>query len=77
MELANVLPEEMVFPYDFGFVPSTLGADGDPLDVLILMDVSVVPGCVITARLVGRSRKTGRVTTALLQLPHMLNCTTQ
>ena len=53
MELANVLPEGMVFPYDFGFVPSTLGADGDPLDVLILMDVSVVPGCVITARLVG------------------------
>jgi inorganic pyrophosphatase len=53
MELATVLPEGMVFPYDFGFVPSTLGDDGDPLDVLILMDVSVVPGCVITARLVG------------------------
>jgi inorganic pyrophosphatase len=53
MELATVLPEGMVFPYDFGFIPSTLGDDGDPLDVLILMDVPVVPGCVITARLVG------------------------
>jgi inorganic pyrophosphatase len=53
MELATVLPEGMVFPYDFGFVPSTLGDDGDPLDVLILMDAPVVPGCVITARLVG------------------------
>lgn len=53
MELATVLPEGMVFPYDFGFIPSTLGDDGDPLDVLILMDVPVVPGCIITARLVG------------------------
>lgn len=43
----------MVFPYDFGFIPSTLGADGDPLDILILMETSVVPGCILTARLLG------------------------
>src|SRR4051812_1919996 len=42
--LGNVLPEGMIFPYDFGFLPSTLGEDGDPLDVLVLMDTSVVPG---------------------------------
>jgi inorganic pyrophosphatase len=53
MELSTVLPEGMIFPYDFGFVPSTLGDDGDPLDVLVLMDTSVVPGCVIRAKLVG------------------------
>jgi inorganic pyrophosphatase len=53
MELATVLPEGMVFPYDFGFVPSTLGEDGDPLDVLILMDSPVIPGCVVTTRLIG------------------------
>jgi inorganic pyrophosphatase len=41
------------FPYDFCFVPSTLGDDGDPLDVLILMDSPVIPGCVVTARLIG------------------------
>jgi len=52
-DLATVLPEGMVFPYDFGFVPSTLGEDGDPLDVLVLMDAPVMPGCVIRARLVG------------------------
>src|ERR1700740_3147507 len=46
----RVLPEGMSFPYDFGFVPSTLGEDGDPLDVLVLMDAPVVPGCVIRAR---------------------------
>jgi inorganic pyrophosphatase len=53
LELGTVLPEGMVFPYDFGFVPSTLGEDGDPLDVLILMDAPVVPGCIVRAKLLG------------------------
>jgi len=53
LDLATVLPEGMIFPYDFGFVPSTLGEDGDPLDILVLMDAPVVPGCVIRTRLVG------------------------
>jgi len=53
MQLSTVLPEGMVFPYDFGFIPSTLGQDGDPLDILILMDQPVVPGCVVRARLIG------------------------
>ena len=33
--------------------PSTLGEDGDPLDILVLMEASVIPGCVIRALLVG------------------------
>jgi inorganic pyrophosphatase len=41
------------FPYDFGFIPRTLGGDGDPLDVLVLMDESAFPGCVIRCRLIG------------------------
>jgi inorganic pyrophosphatase len=41
------------FSYDFGFIPSTIGDDGDPLDVLVLMEASVIPGCVVRARLVG------------------------
>ena len=53
MQLSTVLPEGMVFPYDFGFIPSTLGQDGDPLDILVLMDQPVVPGCVVRARLIG------------------------
>ncbi len=36
--LGGVLPEGMSFPYDFGFLPSTLGGDGDPLDVMLLID---------------------------------------
>src|ERR1022692_1989775 len=51
LELATALPEGMVFPYDFGFVPATIGQDGDPLDVLVLMDAPVAPGCVIRGRL--------------------------
>ncbi|HVU11638.1 MAG TPA: inorganic diphosphatase [Phototrophicaceae bacterium] len=51
--LSKVLPAGSTFPYDFGYVPSTVGADGDPLDVLVLMDEIVFPGCLITARLVG------------------------
>jgi len=51
--LKAVLPEGMVFPHAFGFVPSTRGDDGDPLDVLILMDVTVFPGCLVPARLIG------------------------
>lgn len=56
LELSTVLPEGMNFPFDFGFVPSTIGADGDPLDVLVLMDAPVVPRCVIRGRLLGAIR---------------------
>ncbi len=52
-ELAAVLPEGSLFPYDFGFIPSTLGEDGDPLDVLVLLDVPVHTGCLVTSRLIG------------------------
>lgn len=52
-ELKKVLPAGMAFPYDFGFVPSTRGGDGDPLDVLVLMDEPAFAGCKLTCRLVG------------------------
>ena len=51
--LAGVMPEGSSFPFDFGFIPSTLGQDGDPLDVLVLMDEPAPVGCVLTVRLVG------------------------
>ena len=43
----------MTFPYDFGFLPQTLAADGDPLDVLLLMDEPAYPGVVVRSRLIG------------------------
>ncbi|MGY2049135.1 inorganic diphosphatase [Methylobacterium sp. JK268] len=48
-----VLPEGTSFPYDFGMIPSTKGADGDPLDVLLLLDAPAFPGCMLEARLIG------------------------
>jgi inorganic pyrophosphatase len=52
-KLGGVLPAGAVFPFDFGFVPSTLGGDGDPLDVLLLMDEPAFVGCLVPARLIG------------------------
>jgi inorganic pyrophosphatase len=51
--LKKVLPEGMAFPHDFGFIPSTEGDDGDPIDVLVLMDQPVFTGCLVKARLIG------------------------
>src|ERR1700694_401208 len=51
--LKKVLPEGMVFPHDFGFIPSTRGQDGDPIDVLVLMDQPAFTGCLVPSRLGG------------------------
>jgi inorganic pyrophosphatase len=52
-QLKKVLPAGMAFPYDFGFVPSTVADDGDPVDVLVLMDEPAFPGCLLRCRLIG------------------------
>jgi inorganic pyrophosphatase len=41
------------YPGDYGFIPSTLGDDGDPLDVLVLVDAPSFPGCVMEVRPIG------------------------
>lgn len=51
--LGGLLPEGMMFPFDFGFIPSTLGDDGDPLDILVLMDAPAHVGCLIDVRIIG------------------------
>jgi inorganic pyrophosphatase len=51
--LKTVLPAGMAFPYDFGFLPSTKGGDGDPVDVLVLMDEPAFPGCLLKCRIIG------------------------
>jgi inorganic pyrophosphatase len=60
--LGGVLPAGAVFPFDFGFVPQTLGEDGDPLDVLLIMDEPAFTGCLVPARLIGviRANQTER-----------------
>jgi inorganic pyrophosphatase len=51
--LKRVLPAGMAFPYDFGFIPSTKAEDGDPTDVLVLMDEPAFPGCLLKCRVIG------------------------
>ncbi len=51
--LGGLLPEGLSFPFDFGFVPSTVADDGDPIDVMVLMDEPAHVGCVLTVRLIG------------------------
>jgi inorganic pyrophosphatase len=53
IKLDTVMPAGVVFPFNFGFIPSTLAEDEDPLDVLIFMDEAAFPGCVVAARLLG------------------------
>ena len=43
----------MVYPYDYGFIPTTLCGDGDPLDILVINSFPLVPGCVVEARVLG------------------------
>jgi inorganic pyrophosphatase len=52
-KLSKVMPEGMIFPYDFGCVPDTKGEDGDPLDVLVLTDEPLFPGCLVDCKLIG------------------------
>src|SRR5258708_20365049 len=51
--LGGLLPEGMMFPFDFGFLPSTLGEDGDPLDIMVLMDAPAHVGCLMEVRIIG------------------------
>ena len=52
-KLGGLLPEGMAFPFDFGFIPSTLADDGDPLDVMVLMDEPAHVGCLLDVRIIG------------------------
>jgi inorganic pyrophosphatase len=51
--LKRTLPEGMTFPLDFGFIPSTLADDGDPLDILVILDFPAALGVVVKTRLIG------------------------
>src|SRR4030095_10536769 len=60
MKFSKVLPEGMMFPYDFGFIPGTEAEDGDRLDVLVLGDEPMFPGCEVECRIVGVLRANQR-----------------
>ncbi len=51
--LKHTLASGLEWPYDYGFIPQTLGNDGDPLDILLLQDEPTFPGCLVKARVLG------------------------
>jgi inorganic pyrophosphatase len=51
--LDRVLYSSVVYPIDYGFIPQTIYDDGDPMDIMVLIDQPTFPGCVINTRPIG------------------------
>lgn len=51
--LDRILFSPLHYPGDYGFIPNTLGEDGDPLDALVMVSIRTFPGCLIKARPIG------------------------
>ena len=49
----RILHTPMKYPFNYGFVPNTLSEDGDPLDVVVLTEEKLLPGCLIKCRILG------------------------
>ncbi len=66
------LPVAMFYPANYGFIPHTLGGDGDPLDVLVITEYPIVPGSVIRCRPVAVLHMTdeGGVDEKIVAVPH-------
>ena len=53
LKLSRILPAGMSFPFDFGSIPSTCAEDGDALDVMVLTEAPLFPGCLVQVHLIG------------------------
>jgi inorganic pyrophosphatase len=53
LKLDRVLYSAMYYPYNYGFVPRTYCDDKDPLDILVLSQIEVVPMCMVPAKVIG------------------------
>ena len=58
--LDRVLYSSMVYPGDYGLIPQTYYEDGDPLDILVMVNEPTFPGCIIQARPIGMFRMLDR-----------------
>jgi inorganic pyrophosphatase len=53
LKVDRILHSSVVYPLNYGFIPSTLAEDGDPLDAMVFMQEITVPGCFLKARPIG------------------------
>ncbi|CAM8950599.1 unnamed protein product [Rhodiola kirilowii] len=53
IKVDRVLYSSVVYPHNYGFIPRTLCEDNDPMDVLVLMQEPVLPGCYLRAKAIG------------------------
>jgi inorganic pyrophosphatase len=53
LKLDRVLYSSMFYPHNYGFIPQTLGDDNDPLDIIVLSSLGVVPMCLVEAKVIG------------------------
>jgi inorganic pyrophosphatase len=53
IKLDRVIYASMYYPLNYGFIPQTLGEDHDPLDIVVLTQVSAVPLCLIPSKVIG------------------------
>lgn len=53
LKLDRVIFAAFVYPINYGFIPRSLGDDSDPLDILVLSEVSIQPLCLVRARVIG------------------------
>lgn len=60
IKLDRVIYASMYFPLNYGFIPQTLGEDMDPLDIVVITQVTVVPLCLIPSRVIGVMRMIDR-----------------
>ena len=49
----RILNTAMGYPGNYGYIPNTLSGDGDPLDILLISDFVLVPGCIINVKIIG------------------------
>lgn len=56
LKLDRVLYSSVYYPANYGFIPQTYGDDNDPLDILVLAQIEVVPLCIVPAKVIGVMR---------------------
>lgn len=52
----RVLYSSMYYPANYGFIPKTYCDDNDPLDIIVLSQISIVPLCIVSAKVIGVMR---------------------